>query len=430
MLERSLFFGIPLLGAGTGAVESLRSYVFRLAFEHGTKAQALLLLAIERLGWTGTLPALAEVLKLWNLHGGKELARRLVQLLERATGQGLQESTWADFAPLLAEQHLIRTGHGRYCPLCVQDEGAYGQLLWETACVSACPLHAVRLRDSNVCGAPDDALGRAQRPRLSHVCNSCGSIGFVCIKEEPEAASEGEVWAAKSVADLLATPRAVVSTWTDETVRRGLQALLNAMYGGSVVKAAQAAALGRGTVCTWLKGRARPNLRDLVKLCQTCDADVSKLMSGEFARRSSAHEGARPVAADPNLKRIYRARLVPLEVEQFLRDAASEVPPPSLRQFATLHGTYVEQLWSKWPELSKALVDARHAHARVDSDRRRTEAEQTYERAAQMLQASGLPITPKYLQQASDLVAFSRNTPRVEALMAVVARYRPAVAPK
>lgn len=378
---------------------------------------------MQHLGWDGRPPALPELLKSWCVHGGKGVGQRLVNLLERATTMELHDSTWGQRAALLAEQHLVTLSESRYCPVCVQQGDAYGQLLWETSCVTACPLHGVRLRDAKTCGAPHLALTRAQRPRLSHVCNSCGSIGFRCIEQEPETASEDELWTARSAASVLAAPRATVVQWTDDTLREGLRALLDASYGGSVVKAAQAAALGRGTVCTWLKGGARPNLRDLLKLCHTCEADVQELMGGKYVRLTAPDDGAEVRAADPSSKRGYLQRLLAPDLEDLLRQAAGEVPPPTLRAFAERHGTYAERLRKKWPELAQALVAAGQSYREAEWRGRQEEAVQVYERAVPMLLESGLPVTPKYLQEATGLVAFSRNKPRVIALQRVVAKH-------
>ena len=130
MLKRTLFFGLPLAGVGTPVVESLRSYVQRLAFAHNLKPRVLIEVLLERFPWEGEPVDLSEVMKQWEVHGRGEVGRKLRERLERATGVDLQSSRFGSFSRLVAGQHLAKLGRGRYCPVCVLEDGAHGQLLW------------------------------------------------------------------------------------------------------------------------------------------------------------------------------------------------------------------------------------------------------------------------------------------------------------
>ena len=205
MLKRTLFFGLPLAGVGTPVVESLRGYVQRLAFAHNLKPRVLIEVLLERFPWEGEPVDLSEVMKQWEVHGRGEVGRKLRERLERATGVDLQSSRFGSFSRLVAGQHLAKRGRGRYCPVCVLEDGAHGQLLWETACVKACPVHKVKLRDAATCGAPSDQhLPAHRRPKVPYACSMCGSLGFACVTSEPEAADDADIWVATQIGQLLA----------------------------------------------------------------------------------------------------------------------------------------------------------------------------------------------------------------------------------
>lgn len=426
MLERTFFYGLPLQSSGTGEVESLRGYCQRLAFAQGMKVRTLLQVAMSRMGWEGQAPSLSSMLKTWAVHGASDLGVRLVELLGRATGCDLSLSTLARFKPLLAEQHLTLSGSGRYCPLCVKEAGAHGQLLWEVACVSVCPTHGVRLRDASACAAAEEMhLTRTERPQLSHVCNTCGSIGFACRTDAPDAATEAELWTARQAARLLAIPAHTVESWNASSLIQGLRSVVDGAFSGQVVRASREAKLARGVVCMWLSGKIRPNLTGLMKLCQAANADIVEVFAGRFVLLD-AHaqdETPRVVPAVVGAHRTYRRRASLEEMPTLLRAAAAEAPPPSLEAFARRHDTNKRTLVKKWPELTHVLAAAAAAHREAKWREAYERAERMYEQAALTLRESGKPITSKYLQAASGLAAFSQNPSRVRALNAVIERF-------
>lgn len=467
MLERTFLYGLPLAGVGTPGVESLRGYTQRLAFAHNFKPRALVEMLQERYPREGGDFDISTVLKEWAVHCGGDVGESLRDRLERATGEDLKASTLAHISHVVARPHLAKTGRGRYCPGCVTEDDHHGRLLWEVACVNACPTHGVRLRSAAECGAePDDRLKGNSRPRLSHVCSGCGSIGFKCIEDEPEAATPAEIWVAKQVGRLLACGAGTYQAWSTESLQRGMHQLVEGVYGGSVVEASLSAGLSRSSVCTWSSGKHRPSLAGLMQLCHHAQVDVVELLSGRLSNppdyddtaelagvHSDNEEGTRtgeaPAVADRVVRaglavcprgqarapidlmgRPYQVRECSLEtLRQALQAAVSESPPPNLTELAGRLGTSRRFLREKWPAESTALATVAAQHRDGLWRGKFDESLEAYERAAKELLGREMPVTSKYLQQVSGLVAFSHNPSRVRAVAEVVRRHSPAEGP-
>jgi hypothetical protein len=450
MLERTFLFGLALAGVGTAHVESLRSWVLRLAFAHCVKPRKLFEMLLERFPLEGPNIDLSEVLKLWDVHGSGGVAAKLRSRFEQATGVDLGPATLTSFSSLLAEQHLLQRGTGRYCPECVKEDGAHGRLLWEVACVKACPVHRVRLRDASVCGAPKhEHLKLNARPRLVPVCSSCGSVAFACVADVPEAATEDEVWVATQVGRLLACGSETAAAWSSEHICLGLHKLVERCYGGSGVKESASAGLSRSSVCTWRAGVYRPSLGGLVQLCHHAQADVVALLGGrcesalardavdpltllngrtETAGAPAAALEARHVdesrAPVDLLDRSYVRRACNLEdLSKALQAAIAESPPPNLTQFAERVETSARYINDKLPDLARALVKASTRYRKEVCDEKFDGAASAYADAARSLVASGKPVTPKYLQKVSGLVAFSQNPTRVRAMASAMQKF-------
>lgn len=440
MRERTMLYGLPLRDENKPTVESLRSYVQRLAFAHCMKPRALLEHVIARTGGLQVGPAatfnLQDLTKEWSVHAGGRTGARLLEILRAATGANPSRGTLSHLTALVAEQHLVQTGPGRYCPLCVRcgaredgnadPEVGHGQLLWEVSAVSACPVHGVRLRAAADCGAEvRDQLPVNERPSLSHVCRGCGSIGFRCIAGEPDAATAEEIMTAHQIGRLLAVQRETASLWSPATLQAGLRAALDAAFEGQVVRAAREVGLSRGTVCTWAAGKIRPNLTGLARIACHADLDLVEMFSGRAVRLSARPQvlGTVDGQGAPGRLRGYRRMTDLAAVEEALRQAVLEESPPSLKQFANSRGITSRHVRELWPALANALTAASALRQQQECVEKASQTLAAYEMSAASLKKQGISVTPKSLQRTSGLVAFTHNRPRVAALRQVIKKY-------
>ena len=272
-----------LQAAGTQFVESLQSYIQRLAIEHNFRPRILLELLTQEYPLID-LEFPSHFFKKWNIHGFEPLGAQLLSRLELTTGRDLKCASLSRLPKLFAGTHLLKP-EPHYCPECVRASGPipHGPLHWEIDCVKACPQHGVRLRLSSLCGATkEQRLSPHMRPMRSNVCSACGNIGFRCVSDELKQGSVGEVWAAKQVGALLGLFTDRVAVLSPELLRAGIQRMVDERFGGSVVRAASEVGLSRSLVCTWVKGTKKPSLGLLLTLCHKAEAELIGVLEGEY----------------------------------------------------------------------------------------------------------------------------------------------------
>lgn len=427
--ERTLFFPLGLKGVGTGEVESLRSYVERLALAHRLNPTTLLGLLIERSPMCDD-PREREAYHLtqyWQLHGASDIGRRLVERLSVATSIDLSSSTLARFGELFSPVGLSnRRGVARYCPLCVVrpsgEELPYGRLLWMVGSCTACPIHRVRLRDTAVCGAAaSNRLERHRRPSLEGVCGLCGSIGFQCLAEsQPDFATGIEVWKAEQIRKLLSLSPSDVSALSQERFRAGLQVVVDLRFQGQSVKPSLDSGLARSVVWSWIAGKVKPTLGGLLKFCAHAECDLVAMLQGRYQRCARALVDA---PEQPQRRAYRRNQLTDDEIRNRILSAALMDQPLSGAQLATSLGVDTKALRTRFKDEYGALMSANKRYKDAASERRYVDYERRLSDAAASLMAQGRAVHRKSLQLEAGITSYRTSGNAQRALEMVMQRF-------
>ena len=93
MSDRTLCANLPLLGCGTGQVQSLSSYFEHLAFAHNMRPKQLAALVAEHTGALTTAAAVSMVTRDTSTQRGTASTRKFRCAIEMATGASLEAST-------------------------------------------------------------------------------------------------------------------------------------------------------------------------------------------------------------------------------------------------------------------------------------------------------------------------------------------------
>ena len=183
---RSRLYSLEPIGRGTREVESLSSYVTRLAQAHCVDPWTLMTHEIQpyigerRLVWQ------------WAMNGTRTVARRWVTALEALTQRrGLTALTFLPWARVLDAVPLLRRERA-WCPNCYEGwrtggTPVYEPLLWAIRGVTVCPTHRRPLLErcpSSTCRAWSRMFGRWLRPGHCQVCREW-------LGREPEPATGG-----------------------------------------------------------------------------------------------------------------------------------------------------------------------------------------------------------------------------------------------
>lgn len=408
--NRSLFYALSLAGAGTGQVESLRSYIQRLALAHCLNPKHLFDLLEQRFPFDTCNSQSIHVLKNWDIQNNSPRGLAFLERLEAATTVPLGQSSLARFGSVVGPSDLLRT-RWVYCPHCLAAGERYSRLLWDVQAVQACPVHQVRLIEVG-CGSPQELhLTVPQRVSSACDCSHCGAAGFTCNQVSPLPATEQEVWVATSVESMLAIP--TEERLTTERMLTGLRAVVTGFFDGKPVRAALDSGIARANVHYWLQGKFVPSLPGLLAICSRSGADLAGLLKGEYVQVREP----RPVATALQPKRQYRKAVFSHEVvRESLLNEAQRPMPRSVAALAVLHGTNHKRLRSLFPEEVDALVAARKEATGTKQDDAFETAVAAYSSAIQRLAATGESINVRTVQQAAGLVAHSLNPVRVRAL--------------
>lgn len=360
---RSPLYHLAPQGLGTAQVESLSSYLCRLAEAHHLPPRVLVYQAILPY-WTAACqanPAEPAFRDTWiscvgKINGTGAWARLWTQALAALTLR-------ADLEPLTLRPWRLVLPHGgrtlrrtrAWCPACYAagaptPGGIYDRLLWALAPVRWCPLHAAPLQDrcpAATCGRAQPVLGGAMRPGHCAYC-------FAWLGETGSAAAAGPVpgaegpgpepssqWTAQVLGDLLAAAPGLPAPLPRDTVAQHLRAYQRTLPGGTPQALAAHLDLFAPQVADYLRSRHLPNLGLLVRICYRLGTAPLPFLTDP---PPSGPQDPAP-ANDPR--------------RAILEAALLEQPPPSLRTVLARTGDSLCTGRAVFPELC-ARITARH----------------------------------------------------------------------
>lgn len=211
-IRPGVLFPIPLVGIGTGRVESLFGYLTRLALAHRVPLSDLIVQVIRpELGKLGgrhwLVPASKTKCRADMLSVGPE-AELWANTLSKLTGvRDLECGNLRWIRSCISDEGLL-SRVPKYCQVCVLESLVSGTsdhdpLLMNLEAIYACPKHHVQL-NLKLCSAPREDY-QPPRQRVIHpgVCGACGKIGYTCNSQLPERASIEEIRRAVEIEKLV-----------------------------------------------------------------------------------------------------------------------------------------------------------------------------------------------------------------------------------
>lgn len=347
--RRSLLFPLEPIGIGTPFVESLTSYISRLAAVHAVNVSDLvgylladcvppdlpIISARDRRGRTGSgfKPGTHAI------NGLAEDARRWIIAVETATDRrDLRLLTLTPLKQAFCKQSLFRKDQA-WCPECFREwrqtgEPVYLPLSWHLRMVTICLKHR-RPLDTVCphCGKGSGPLFAQSRPGC---CSRCGRWLAEVPPRRVELYSEpddDQIWMANSIGDVLAAmPQLEQDHLRDILTKNICTVVGNVADGNQTVFADLTGSLGNA-VCVWLTGRSLPRPNRLFGICRRLHILVSEML-----RRSPALEVPKEIADASTVASSRGAwREHPERLKAALKEALTEDPPPSLHDVALRH---------------------------------------------------------------------------------------------
>jgi len=389
MVERKVrrsptLFPVAPIGVGTAAVESLNSYVARLALAHGVTAGQLIRYlyetgACDEMARTcGTGARAVRIDALSELVRPNRLSRLVVERLEALTGsRDLVRLTFTPLAGGLERCQSTFAEHTRWCPRCFRESElgggpAYYQLIWQIRDVALCPIHYTALQERcAACGAHQDTRGW-RHP--AHLCQRC--VTPLSGDGEKEAISEGAEAEAADLVELLEhysdlSPEGVSGHW----VRSVLDIFFDGYWACEREDELYSLFGGRdhwlGIVC----GTRPMTLRTLRRTAYTLGVSLYDLMMGQLAQQplglGESAQTPRPAFMQVGRRKRYDRDKIVRRVRAVIDNAER---PLALTDVAREVGVSTGYLRYQFPVLTRQIITAHKRYEDEQAQRQRHQA--------------------------------------------------------
>jgi hypothetical protein len=406
---RSQLYPLPPRGLHTPLVESLSSYVCRLAHEHhvypGTLIRYLIapLIAKPYLV-TGRSSSISGFLRLATpINGNSIMAQDWVRALTALTlRHDLRQLTLLAWSEALSERGLLqKTRH--WCPACYAawkeaHVPIYEPLLWMIEGVSACPVHRCALETHCPrCQQESSWLAWRARPGYCLLCGAwlggaAAALGGTGGQERvriAEWAGAVFVYAATMTSPV---PRVSFTTALASLVSRRMQ--------GNVAAFARRVSVPKTTMWELAAGTFPPQLPLLLRLCLHLQVSLLDLLTGEGESTSATLEPLPPPVerAMPHPRRVFEVDQIRRQLEAILADTTSE--PRSLRAVARDLGYPPKTLDTHLHDLCQAITRRYQAYRSAKGVERVETLRQQIRTAARELHAQGISLTYQHVGAA------------------------------
>jgi hypothetical protein len=344
---RTLLFALDPIGIGAPFVESLTSYISRLAEVHAVTVSDLVGHALAkcapcdgpivsarahdyRMG-SGFHPGIHAI------NGVAEDARRWIAAAETATGRtGLRFLTLTPLKQVFCKQFLFRSVQA-WCPACFADwrrDGLplYLPLSWNLRMVGLCAKHGCPLEETCPdCGKQFGQLDPRARPGYCSRCGYCLGLS-TSSRQDPrqEKYYDDELWVATSAGDVLASMPELEEDRLRDILRENIAALIKQAANGNQRVFSNLTKLPDNAVCGWIAGAHRPRPDQLFRICRRLRIPVSELLRRNGAWTIPSEIATAGIVADR--RGVWRDD--PETLKAALLKAVKENPPPSLAHVA------------------------------------------------------------------------------------------------
>lgn len=376
---RSRLFHQEPIGVGTPNVESLTSYVARLAVAHSVPPGTLLAREIGPLVKTNYCPNTRSIGAIYGLdsvrtlNGIRRNALQLVQALETLTLRPdlrfLTMLTWAEVFPVMG---LLKHEQA-WCPLCLSEwlenqKVIYLPLLWTLNVIKVCLAHHHPLQSQCPhCHASFVPLWRNSRPGYCLKCSGWLGICSLTSSASPswnETTEEFQchIWVANSLGNLIAQAPDKSSSLPRETIKKALMAKVLKYTNGNLLAFGDLIGVSQIDLTQWYLGKTIPTLDKLAKICYRLNTSISEFLQVDIPPQTTHRIAPLSLNSPPQpptfTSRRNKERICTL-LQSLLNQ--NEYPFPSVREVARRYHFGLATLYRHAPDLCRT-ISARYRH--------------------------------------------------------------------
>lgn len=292
MDHRSRLYSLAPMGLGTAQIESLLSYVVRLAEAHCVTPYHLMVhLRLES----------REIIPLRNtfwwvyaplVNGPTNCASWWVHRLGSLTRQNdMKMLTMLPWRSVLTHRDLLRPSRA-WCPACFslwreQDVPLYEPLLWAFKAVNVCPLHHIALSHRcphQSCHQPAPLISPLSRPGRCGICQ--GWLGNDVAARSgrilPSAAQADprQLWTAKAIGEMLMVAPSMAESPSQDVLGKTTGCYAHVVAQDNLAHLARLTAVPAATLRHWCKTRRKARLDTILKFCHALNTTPLRVLTG------------------------------------------------------------------------------------------------------------------------------------------------------
>lgn len=365
--NRTRLHCIVPIGIGTELVESVASYIHRLAASHCIPTWALIIRIVAPLFQRETVVTAGGHCDLFGpmgatISGNNETAAETLGILQELTGGSeLHKMNLLNLGNAV-DGPLIRP-YQAWCPTCLNEwrstgRDAYQKLLWSIRHVEVCPSHKIQLQSACPwCGRKHRPLTRYYWDGHCPRCN--GWLGQ--IESGPDTSTFWALQLSREMETALTRLQSRSSPITSSIFPRNVERLTATVFGGRTSRLAKTLRVHHTTVSSWVEGSQRPSLSSLGDFSCTfgipmtdwieTDVDLSRISLPSVFRDHK------------NPLRKHNLNHIESKLREILREDVE--PPRYLAEICRELGADESFVARKFPEIARTLIERRRQYQSI-----------------------------------------------------------------
>lgn len=382
----SRYYNITPIGIGTSLIESLSSYLIRLADAHSITLASFVGKEITPLLNKHYLNKVAErggagiYKSASSLNGINLNADNLIKLLEDLTQRNdLSSLTFFKFTNVLPTRGLLRE-HKAWCSNCLEEwsnkrNSIYEPLLWFFKEVVICPIHNCYLKTTcPSCLKEIPTLTRRTRHGYCSYCSKWLVHNTNDISSVKEEVISWDLWRAKAISEFLKTLPFINRPPEKNRINIVIKKVLQECAGGEYKRLSKVMDTPTSTIHSWIRENKSPSFPYLLRICYCSGISLRQLLVDEL---SNVQLKPRLFNFTSNFKSNSKQRFpkgyIEKQLHLYLKD--NLVPPKSIKEIANIIGCDRKLLYkadvNTCKKISKKYLDYinKRAKVRIESNK-------------------------------------------------------------
>ncbi|WP_411953784.1 TniQ family protein [Alkalibacillus sp. S2W] len=355
--SRSKLYNLKPINSDGAYVESLSSYISRLAQKHNILVGDIVNDVVTPLLNKKYLEDIISnggdgFFKSSNaINGTGVMAEDFVKVIELLTQRrDLFKSTLLKLEGEISIKGLLRKNKA-WCPLCIEKQfkngiDIYEPLIWSISEYKVCTTHHTPLVDH--CSNCNKKMYHLNRKSINGFCSRCSTnLGEESISEN---ASESDLNHSEQIETLV--------NWLvkfkdvdleDMFINKSIQQMTDSLFDQKVGRAAKHFTIPESTYRDWYKERRVPNLSSLLKICDSLNIDIESLLNKEVEMKRTL------IMNEKKSQESHSLKINSTSVEVLLENVVANQIPLSLTEVAGIIGRDRTSLTKSFPELTEKI---------------------------------------------------------------------------